>query len=266
MKTRNLIITLLAMLLASAATTAAVEGLNYNFLQATPIGSWQLREDTSTDHKGRQTVMETRSSLLSEETRDGQKYYWIEMSMQTFKVKRDKRKPTGDTIVFKTLVAESAFQDDPANALNNVRAFGEEMILQSGDGDPMLIRGAGGMGDSMLKFMGAKVTYAYEMLGDEDVTVKAGSFAARKIQGSGTTEMKVMFKKLSVASSNTAWISDRVPFGMVKAQGESVTNGKKSTHSSELLAYGESGAVSQITKTPQEMPEMPDIKSIFGGG
>ncbi len=266
MKTRNLITALLAMLLASAVTTAAVEALDYNFLEATPIGSWQLREDTSVDHKGRQTVMETRSSLLSEETRDGQKYYWIEMSMQTFKVKRGKRKPSGDTIIFKSLVAESAFQDDPANALNNVSAFGKEMIMQNGNSDPMLIRGAGGMGDSMLKSLGAKVSYAYEFMGDEEVTVKAGSFPARKMQGSGTTEMKVLFKKISVTSSNTAWVSDRVPFGMVKAQGESVTNGKKSTHSSELLAYGQSGAVSKITKTPQELPEMPNLKSIFGGG
>lgn len=265
MKIRNWITALLAMLLAGVATTASAEGLGYNFLESTPIGSWQLREDTSIDHKGRQTVMETLSSLLGEETRDGQKYYWIEMSMQTFKVKRDKRKPSGDTIIFKTLVAESAFRDDPANALNNVRAYGKEMIMQNGNSDPILIRGAGGMGDSMLKSLGAKVSYAYEFVGDEEVTVKAGSFPAKKMEGSGTTEMKVVFKKISVTSSNTAWVADRVPFGMVKAQGESITNGKKSTHSSELLAYGQSGAVSKITKTPQELPEMPDIKGIFGG-
>ncbi len=264
MKIRIWTTALLAMLLASATTTASAEGLEYNFLEATPIGSWQLREDTSIDHKGRQTVMETRSSLLGEEMRDGQKYYWIEMSMQPFEVKRGKRKPSGDTIIFKSLVAESAFQDDPANALNNVRAFGKEMIMQSGNSDPILMRGAGGMGDSILQSLGTKVSYAYELVGDEEVTVKAGSFPTRKIQGSGTTEMKIVFKKISVTSSNTAWLSDRVPFGMVKAQGESVTNGKKSTHSSELLEYGQSGAVSQITKTPEELPEMPDIKSLFG--
>jgi hypothetical protein len=264
MRKQYLTNTLLGILLAIVATTASGQGLDYNFLKATPIGSWQLREDTNTDHKGRQTVTETRSSLVGEETRDGQKHYWIEMTMNSFKVKKGKRKPSGDTIVFKSLIPESVFQDDPANAVNNLRAFGKEMIMQSGHDDPILIRGAGGMAESMMQAMGTKVSYAYNFVGEEEVAVKAGSFPARKMEGTGTTEMKVIFKKISVTSSNTAWISDRVPFGMVKSEGETITNGKKSTHSSELLEYGDSGATSQITKTPEELPEMPNMKEIFG--
>ena len=256
--------TLVAMLLTMVATTASSEALDYNFLQATPIGSWQLREDTNTDHKGRQTVTETRSSLVGEEMRDGEKHYWIEMTMNSFKVKKGKRKSSGDTIIFKSLVPESVFKDDPANAVNNLRAFGKEMIMQTGDQDPIRMTGAGGMAESMMQAMGTKISYTYDFVGDEDVTVKAGSFTAGKIQGTGSTEMKVIFKKISVTSSNTAWISDRVPFGMVKAEGESTTNGKKSTHSSELLEYGDSGAVSQITKTPEELPAMPNMKDLFG--
>ncbi|MGI9289618.1 MAG: hypothetical protein ACR2P1_29915 [Pseudomonadales bacterium] len=256
--------TLVAILLAIAATAASSEGLDYNFLQATPIGSWQLREDVNIDHKGRQTVAETRSSLVGEEMRDGEKHYWIEMTMNSFKVKKGKRKPSGDTVIFKSLVPESVFQDDPANAVNNLRAFGKEMIIQTGDQDPIRMTGAGGMAESMMQAMGTKISYTYNFVGDEDVTVKAGSFPTRKIQGTGSTEMKVIFKKISVTSSNTAWISDRVPFGMVKAEGESTTNGKKSTHSSELIEYGDSGAVSQITKTPEELPAMPNMKDLFG--
>lgn len=265
MKKRYWLSTLFVMLLASTATTAAAEGLDFNFLEATPIGSWQLREDTSIDHKGRQTVTETRSSLVGEEERDGQKHYWLEMAMQSFKVKRGKRKPTGDTIIFKSLVPESALQDDPANAVNNLRAFGKEMIMQNGNSDPILFSGAGGMAESMMQAMGTEITYSYDYLGDEEVTVKAGSFPAHKIEGSGATEMKVVFKTFSVTSSNTAWISDQVPFGMIKSVGESISNGKKSTHSSELIEYGDSGATSQITKTPEAMPEMPNLKDLFGG-
>lgn len=233
-------------------------------MQATPVGSWQLREDTSTDHKGRQTVTQMRSSLIAEETRDGEKHYWIEMVMNSFKVKKGVRKSSGDMVIMKSLVAENALRGDPANAVNNLRAFGKEIIMQTGDQDPIIIRGAGGMAESMMQAMGTKVSYSYSFVGDEDVTVKAGTFPARKIQGSGATEMKVMFRKISVTSDNTAWISDRVPFGMVKADGESVTNGKKSIHSSELLEYGDSGATTLITKTPQEMPEIPSFKDILG--
>jgi hypothetical protein len=254
---------LVVMLLAMVATPASSEVLNYDFLEGTPIGSWQLREDTTTDHKGRQTVAETRSSLVGEEVRDGEKHYWIEMEMNTFKVKKGKRKPTGDTIIFKSLVAESAFKDDPANAVNNLRAFGKEMIMQTGDQNPIRITGAGGMAQSMMQAMGTEISYTYDFVGDEDVTVKAGSFPARKIQGTGAVEMKVVFKKISVTSSNTAWLSDQVPFGMVKSEGESITNGKTSTHSSELLEYGDSGAVSKITKTPEDLPAMPNMKDIF---
>ena len=56
MKKRYLRNMLAVMLLAIVATPASSQDLNYNFLEATPIGSWQLREDTNTDHKGRQTV------------------------------------------------------------------------------------------------------------------------------------------------------------------------------------------------------------------
>ena len=263
MRNRYLKNMLVVVLLTMLATPAFSEGLNYNFLESTPIGSWQLREDITTDHKGRQTIAETRSSLVGEETRDGEKHYWIEMEMNTFDVKKGKRKPAGDTVIFKSLVPESAFTDDPANAMNNLRAFGKEIIMQSGDEHPIRMTGAGGMAESMMQAMGTKISYSYNVVGDEDVTVRAGSFPARKIQGTGTTEMQVMFKKISVTSSNTAWLSDQVPFGMVKAEGESVTNGKTSAHSSELLEYGDSGAVSQITKTPEELPAMPDLKDLL---
>jgi hypothetical protein len=264
MRKRTFKNSLVVMLLAMVATPASSQVLQFDYLDATPMGSWQLREDATTDHKGRQTVSVTRTSLVGEEMRDGEKHFWIEMEMNSFKVKKDKRKPTGDTIIFKSLVAESAFRDDPENAVNNLRAFGKEMIMQTGDDNPIRLTGAGGMAQSMMQAMGTEISYAYDFVGDEDVTVKAGTFPARKIQGTGAVEMKVVFKKISVTSTNTAWLSDRVPFGMVKSEGESIANGKKSTHSSELLEYGDSGAVTKITKTPEDLPAMPNMKDLLG--
>lgn len=251
----------LSLLLSLFAPLAAGQQLGFSLMDGTPVGSWQVREETVTDHKGRQTVNVVKTSLLSEEMRDGEKHYWMEMVIQTFKIKKDKRKPSGDKAVMKTLVAASAMQANPANVVNNLSGFGKDIIMQSGDSAPMRITGAGLMADSVMKATGTKVNYDYQNLGQETVEVPAGSFKADKIQGSGTTTAKVLFKKVSVQSDDTAWISAKVPFGLVKGEGTTTTNGKQSTHKLELLEFGQSGAVSEITGEPQELPS---IKDMFG--
>lgn len=257
---------LFSVLLLLLTPTAYAQELGFSLIDATPIGSWQLREDTVIDHKGRQSLNVIRTSLLSKESRDGQQYYWLEMAIDTYKLKKNgKRKKSGDKVVLKSLVATSALTSDAANVMNNLSSFGKEMIMQNGNSKPMRISGSGMMAQSMLKALGAKVNYSYQTLGKENVSVKAGSFNATKIQGSGSTSVKVVFKKMTIESDNTAWLSSKVPFGLVKGQGVTETNGKKSTHSVELVEFGTSGAVSQITGTPEEMPEMPDLKGLFGG-
>ena len=47
--------------------------VGFDILNSTPVGSWQLREDTNIDHKGRKSVIRIRSSMLSSEMREGQK-------------------------------------------------------------------------------------------------------------------------------------------------------------------------------------------------
>lgn len=242
-------------LLVSA--NAVAKGLDFNILSATPVGSWQVREDTHKDHKGKESILVMKSSLLSTEMRDGQQHYWIEMVMNSYKVKRGKRKQEGEQVVMKSLVPESTFSGDPANVLSNLRGFGVEMIMQNGDQDPMIIRGSGGMFSAMMQSMGTEVNYTFDELGSEQVSVPAGTFATKKVQGSGTTETKVMFRKFRVESDSTVWLSDEIPFGTVKTVGTSTTNGKKSSFSSVLVEYGTSGAKSLITKTPQEMPSIP---------
>lgn len=243
---------------------AYAKGVQFNILSSTPMGSWQLREDTTTDHKGRSQVGVMRTSMLAKEQRNGENHYWVEMEMNSFKVsKKGKRKKDGDSVVFKVLIAESAFSADPGNIMMNLQGFGAEMIMQSGNSDPMRMTGAGGFMGGLMKSMGVKVNHDFQNLGQESVSVAAGQFDANKIQGSGTTSVKVIFKKINVASDSTAWMSSKVPFGIVKSEGTSTTNGKASTHSSELLEFGLSGAVTKITKTPQDMPEMPDIGGLF---
>ncbi|MEM7358307.1 MAG: hypothetical protein AAF431_04385 [Pseudomonadota bacterium] len=239
------------------APMASATGVGFQFLESTPIGSWQVREDTDISHKKKTTVSVIRSSLLGSEMRNGEKHYWIEMVMNNYKVsKKGKRKKDGDQAIIKTLVSESALKSDPANVLNNLRGFGAEIIMQSGDQDPMRITGAGGFMGGMMQAMDLEVNYNFTELGNESVTVPAGDFDARKVQGSGTTEAKVIFKKIKVDSDSTAWLSKKVPFGIVKSEGTTTTNKKTSTQSSELLEYGMSGATSLITKEPKDMPTM----------
>jgi hypothetical protein len=145
----------------------------------------------------------------------------------------------------------------------NLQVFVAEMIMQSGKSDPMRMTGGGGFMGGLMKSLGVKVNHDFQDLGQESVLVAAGDFDANKIQGSGTTTAKILFQSINVASDSTAWLSSKVPFGIVKSEGTSTTNGKASTHSSQLLEYGLSGAVSKITKTPQEMPKMPDLGGLF---
>jgi len=48
----------------------------------------------------------------------------------------------------------------------------------------------------------------------------------------------------------------------VQQKGTTISNGKTSTQSSKLLEFGMSGAVSEITQEPEEMPNLGEL---FGG-
>ena len=250
----NFVLAITFATISMVSVEANALGSGFNMLKSTPTGSWQLREDTSTDHKGRQTVTSTKTTMLGKETRNGQDHYWIEMVMQSYKLKKGKRKAMGEPAVIKSLMSSSILDSDPANIMTNLRGLSAEMIVQNGDEDPMRITGAGGFLAGLMKGLGAEINYQFEEQGKEEVTVTAGSFNATKIHGGGTTEMKVMLSKIKVDSESTVWMADTVPFGMVKSVGQSTTNGKRSDFVNELLEYGMSGGTSLITKTPRDMP------------
>lgn len=229
-------------------------------LDATPIGSWQLRDNVETNHKGKSTASSIRTSLLGSDVRDGKKYYWVEMVINSYKIDRKgKRKPSGDQMVMKSLVSASIMSSDPSNVMGNLRGFGLETIMQSGNNDPMRMSNTGGMMAGMMKSMNIEINYDFKPLGTESINVAAGSFNTTKIQGSGSTKAKILFKKIHVESDSTVWLSSKVPFGTVKMTGNTVTNGKKSNSTSELIEFGTSGAKSLITKEPTDMPTMPNI-------
>jgi len=259
-------------LLACLGTTQAVAAKEpgLDLLAATPIGSWQIREETNTSRKGKQTVSVVKTSMLSEEMRDGERHYWMEVSMNDFKVRKgkkgNKRKKTGKQTVMKTLVPASVFTADPANAIANLRGVGKEIIFQSGKSDPMIMRGAGELASGVMQSMGASIDFDFNIQGAEQVTVPAGTFDTQIMSGTGSTTVNAVFKQISVSSTTTSWYSEEIPFGIVKANGETTSNGKVSTQSSQVIEYGMTGATSLITKTPKEMPQIPSLKGLLGGG
>ncbi len=260
------IVTFIFSILLLISHNATAKGVQWDLLASTPVGSWQLREELETNHKGKQTANLIRTSMLASEERDGEMHYWVETSMQTYKIKKNgKRKTKGKPVVIKTLLAESLFQSDPSNAMQNLQGFGAEVIIQNGKDKPMRLSNTGGIMEAAANIMNLEINYDFSEQGNESVEVEAGTFDARKIAGAGNTQAKVLFQKIKVESEATIWISSKVPFGTVKMEDQSVTNGKTSQIEGRLLEYGMSGAKSEIQGEIQDAPEMPKLNDLFGG-
>lgn len=261
---------LIAALCLLPTTFASAKGPSLDLLNATPVGSWQIREETNTTARGKQTVSVVKTSMLGEEVRDGERHLWMEVSVDEFKVRKskkgDKRKKTGQQMVMKILIPASVFTADPANAIANMRSVGKEMIFQSGNSDPMIMRDLGAATSGLLQSMGAQINFDFTEEGNEEISVPAGTFVTTVMTGTGSTTVNAVFKQINVSSTTRGWYSQKMPFGIVKASGETTTNGKTTTQSSQVIEYGMAGATSLITKTPQEMPQIPNLKGLLGGG
>lgn len=237
------------------AISAEVSAASFIAFEAsTPEGSWVVSEVTTTDDKGKQTVTVTRQKFLGSEQRDGQTYYWLETEMDSFKVKKGERKADGDHIVMKVLVSKEAMNSDPANVINNMQGFGKEIIMQTGDSQPMKISEGGMLAGTMMKSMGIEVNYQFKEEGTETVETNVGQFKAKRVTGSGSTSTKILFKTIEVQSKSVVWISEKVPFGIVKSENTDIVNGKEQHSKTALIEYGKSGAVTAITGEVMEMP------------
>lgn len=226
----------------------------FNFEASTPVGSWAVKEVTTTDHKGRETVAVTRQKYLGSEEHEGETYIWLETEMDNFKVKKEKRKRDGEHIVMKVLMAKSLMNSDPANVLNNLQGVGKKIILQTGEGNPIEISDGGMFAKVALKALGTEMNYSFTQDGSETLDTAMGKIETTRIAGSGSSSTKILFKKIEVQSQSMMWVSDDVPFGMVKMESTDLVNGKEQTSSSILTEFGTSGAVTAITGEVQEMP------------
>jgi hypothetical protein len=252
-----------AVLATAFLSVTTVFSADYNMQKSTPVGSWQLRQVISTDEKGNQSLQEVRTSLVGEETRNKVDYVWIEMATDTFKMKKgNKDKPTGEHIVMKILMEKSLMSGDPEDIFNNLQGLGAEIIMQTGDQEPMKIE-AGGMMSGMMQSMGPEIDYKFKELGHETIKVPAGKFKCKVVEGEGTAEMKIVFKTIRVNGKSKQWTSDKVPFGIVKMESTSEMSGKETKTEAVLLSCGDSGAVSEIRGQPQSI-KLPSLGGLFG--
>lgn len=233
--------------------------LEFNFSKSTPIGSWAIREDISTNHKGKQTVNVIKTSAVGKEDFDGSPHVWVEMETQAYKIKKDKRKKKGDKVIMKMLLDTALFSESPANIITNITGHAKTIIIQNGNEDPMLIEQGGALAQVMMQAAGIQIEFDYTEKGNKSVKVPAGDFNCKLVQGNGTAESKILFKKMKVQSEIESCYTNQVPFGLVQANAKIKTNGKDSTNLTQLIKFGKSGATSAITKEPVAAPQIPKL-------
>lgn len=178
------------------------------------VGAWA--EYTGT-YAGKPSTM--RYAVIGSESRNGKDLKWLEMRVEG-----------GKTMVYQMLT--------PGNPAEIGQV--EDIVFKEGDKPAMrmnsmmvgMVRGQMRK-SSVLSNLCDGVTSAAE----ETVEVPAGSFKATKLH--------------KAEDSTDTWVSDKVPFYMVKSVGKD--------YDLSLANVG-TGAKSSITETPQEMPGMGEPK------
>lgn len=250
--------------LTTAVTMVTAGTLEFDFEKSTPVGAWQEREQV-TEQGSKTTITVMKIKYLGDEERGGEAYSWVETEVSSFKVKKNGRKQQGDTAYVKMLLKKSLLQGDVVNSIGNFTEIASEILMQTGDNPPMRIKDAGAMMGGFAQASGLQISYEFSKDGSESVTLPAGNFECDRYRGSGSATIDLMIKKMTVESRSTQWISDEVPFGVVKIISDDVINGKTQHSETALTSFGSSGAVSMITGEPQDMPGMPSLGKMFGG-
>ncbi len=248
-----IIFRVLIVCMLSISADVAAESF-FDFSASTPEGSWAVREITMTDHKGRQSVIVMKQKFLGSEQREGQTYYWLETEMDNYKLKKGKRKRDGEHMIMKVLVSKEAMNSDPANVVNNLQGFSQEIIMQSGDDQPVNMSGGGLMVSAALKAFDIKIKYQFTVEGEETIDTAIGQFKTKRVSGTGSSSVKILFKKIETKSQSLMWISDEVPFGIVRGEATDTINGKEEHSKTVLTEYANSGAVTAINGEVVEMP------------
>ena len=201
-----------AALLSMASPVQAQDVCAENF-KWPKVGTWAEYRGTYE----KKTPVSSRYAVVGTESRNGAAYKWVELKMHDDKRNQD--------MIYQMLVPDAGpMQMDQV----------QEVVMKMG-ADPAMK-----MGGMMMKMMRGQLSKnsAFKdacteaaMVGEEKVTVPAGSFQAKHFR--------------SDKYDTDSWIDPKVPFSMLKSVGKS--------HEVVLVATGD-GAKSSITEEPKEMP------------
>ncbi len=177
------------------------------------VGSWVEYQGTY----NKKPPMKSRYAVVGTESRNGQEYKWLEMTMHDEKKNKD--------IAYQMLVPGGGpLQMDGIEEI--VMKIGTDPAIKI---DGMMMNMMRGQLAKSLAFKDACTEVT--LVGEERVTVPAGSFNAKHFH--------------SAKYETDSWVDLKVPFSMVKTVGKN--------HELVLVASGD-GAKSSITETPKEMP------------
>jgi hypothetical protein len=202
----------LALLLAASPAAVHAQDPCGGYMHAPPVGDWAEYQIS----KEGESEMALRFSIVGTEQREGREMHWFEMTITP---------DEDDPVIMKLLVPGYPFE--PSGL--------EEIIMKAGDnpamnmGGPMMSTILNTLGDNPGLSLAEECKNMQEV-GEESITVVAGTLSTRHYQ--------------NTESGAEAWLSNDVPFGIVRS-----TDGE---YTSELVGHGE-GAETAITETPQDL-------------
>ncbi len=200
------------------AVPAAAQDVCRQFTRVPPMGSWAEYRIQGQGQHG-----QFKLAVVGSESREGKGYTWYEMSMEM-----------GATPILVKILADGglyAAMSDQKVAEVVVKFPGQPAMLMPGS---MMEQMQSQIQDPSSQF-GAGCESAVRV-GAESLTTPAGTFST------------VHFRIAEGPNPGEAWVSEDLPFGMVKWTGNR-------GETMELIGSGD-GAVSQLTETPVRMPGM----------
>lgn len=204
----------LVILLAVSPAPLRAQDVCGGYLHAPAVGGWAEYQIS----KEGESETGLRFAIVGTEERDGREMQWFEMTITP-------QDEDDDPVIMKLLIPDYPFE--PSGL--------EEIIMKAGDnpamnmGGPMMSTILNTIGDNPGLSVVEECSKMQEV-GEESITVAAGTLSTRHYQ--------------NTESGAEAWLSNEVPFGMVRT-----TDGE---YTSELVAHGE-GATTAITETPQDL-------------
>lgn len=205
---------LVSLLCATPLTAQDVEGICAG-LEGLALGEWaEYRMDAPFG-----VTMEVRYAIVGEETVEGEGQYWLELNAAL---------PAG-SMILQFLVPDYPFQAESVRRVVMKMGPGQAMEFPEEMAGSMLQQG------QSLSEPTIRACNESETIGWETVTVPAGTFRALRVRA-----------RLD-AGDKDLWLSDDVPFGMIK-----MTEPDDPDHGLMLLDHG-TDAESSITETPQKM-------------